>query len=81
MSTVIGGAMLPHALQFFTAGHRGQRGRCSQKVAAESARSCAQAGPVVIFSNDHAEQFSHRLPPFTVHVGGEATGESPAGSP
>ena len=30
----------------------------------------------IIFSNDHAEQFFHNVaPPFTVHVGGEATGE------
>ncbi len=30
----------------------------------------------IIFSNDHAEQFFHNAaPPFTVHVGGEATGE------
>jgi 2,3-dihydroxyphenylpropionate 1,2-dioxygenase len=30
----------------------------------------------IIFSNDHAEQFFHHAaPPFTVHVGGEATGE------
>ena len=30
----------------------------------------------IIFSNDHVEQFFHNVaPPFTVHVGGEATGE------
>ena len=30
----------------------------------------------IIFSNDHAEQFFHNVcPAFTVHVGGEATGE------
>jgi 2,3-dihydroxyphenylpropionate 1,2-dioxygenase len=30
----------------------------------------------IIFSNDHAEQFFHNAaPPFTIHVGGEATGE------
>ena len=30
----------------------------------------------IIFSNDHAEQFFHTAaPPFTVHVGGEATGD------
>ena len=30
----------------------------------------------IIFSNDHAEQFFHTTaPPFTVHVGGEASGE------
>src|SRR5204862_137923 len=30
----------------------------------------------ICFSNDHAEQFFHSAaPPFTVHVGGEATGE------
>ena len=30
----------------------------------------------IIFSNDHAEQFFHNAaPPFTVHVGGEATGD------
>ena len=30
----------------------------------------------IIFSNDHAEQFFHNVaPPFTIHVGGEATGD------
>jgi len=30
----------------------------------------------IIFSNDHAEQFFHNAaPPFTIHVGGEASGE------
>ena len=43
-----------------------------------SATSCARSQPDlwIIFSNDHAEQFFHNAaPPFTVHVGGEATGE------
>ena len=62
MSTVIGGAMLPHAPQFFTM--------------PETEDKTVVAHVRIIFSNDHAEQFFHTtVPPFTIHVGGEASGE------
>ena len=62
MSTVIGGAMLPHAPQFFTM--------------PETEDKTVVAHVRIIFSNDHAEQFFHTTaPPFTIHVGGEASGE------
>lgn len=79
-STVVGGAMLPHAPQFFT-----QPDSEDKSVIAEVQRVARQIGDNlkalkpdlwIIFSNDHAEQFFHNAaPPFTIHVGGEATGE------
>ena len=66
MSTVIGGAMLPHAPQFFTMPDT----EVGKKLRA------LQPDLWIIFSNDHAEQFFHTTaPPFTVHVGGEASGD------
>jgi 2,3-dihydroxyphenylpropionate 1,2-dioxygenase len=80
MSTVIGGAMLPHAPQFFTMPEtedRGTVGRVKQAAAAIGARLRALRPDLwVIFANDHAEQFFHTAaPPFTVHVGDEAKGD------
>jgi 2,3-dihydroxyphenylpropionate 1,2-dioxygenase len=80
ISTVIGGAMLPHAPQFFTLPDT------EDKATVEAVRAVAkrigdqlkamQPDLWVIFSNDHAEQFFHNAaPPFTIHVGGEASGE------
>src|SRR3974377_1507185 len=86
ISTVIGGAMLPHAPQFFT------MPETEDKANVERVREVPRAGRVareigdklramkpdlwIIFSNDHAEQFFLNVaPPFTIHVGGEATGE------
>src|SRR5436853_7745408 len=49
-----------------------------KEVAAAIGKKLRALGPDlwIIFSNDHAEQFFHNAaPPFTVHVGGEATGE------
>jgi len=79
MSSVIGGAMLPHAPQFFTMPETEDRGTVDRVkgVAAEiGARLKAMAPDLwIIFSNDHAEQFFHKAaPPFTVHVGDEARG-------
>jgi 2,3-dihydroxyphenylpropionate 1,2-dioxygenase len=79
-STVVGGAMLPHAPQFFT------RPDTEDSNVIEAVRSVAthigdrlralKPDLWIIFSNDHAEQFFHHAaPPFTVHVGGEATGQ------
>jgi 2,3-dihydroxyphenylpropionate 1,2-dioxygenase len=80
MSTVIGGAMLPHAPQFFTLPDT------EDKATVEAVRAVAKTigdklkamkpDLWIIFSNDHAEQFFHNAaPPFTIHVGGEASGE------
>src|SRR5262245_12663519 len=79
-STVIGGAMLPHAPQFFTMPDTEDKNLVAhvREVAADiGARLKALVPDLwIIFSNDHAEQFFHNVaPPFTVHVGGEASGE------
>src|SRR3979490_2282737 len=79
-STVIGGAMLPHPPQFFTRPDTEQKANVGhgRAVAAEIGQRLRALRPDlwIIFSNDHAEQFFHHAaPPFTVHVGGEASGE------
>ena len=80
MSTVVGGAMLPHAPQFFTMPDTEDKAVIAKvrEVAADMGARLKALKPDlwIIFSNDHAEQFFHNTaPPFTVHVGGEATGE------
>jgi 2,3-dihydroxyphenylpropionate 1,2-dioxygenase len=80
ISTVVGGAMLPHAPQFFTMPETEDKGVVEKvrQVAADLGAKLKALKPDlwIIFSNDHAEQFFHTAaPPFTVHVGGEATGE------
>lgn len=79
-STIIGGAMLPHAPQFFTLPETEDKGTVArvQQVGAEIGERLRALDPDlwIIFSNDHAEQFFHGIaPPFTIHVGGEASGE------
>jgi 2,3-dihydroxyphenylpropionate 1,2-dioxygenase len=79
MSTVIGGAMLPHAPQFFTMPDTEDKKNVEhvREVAADVGKKLRALQPDlwIIFSNDHAEQFFHTTaPPFTVHVGGEASG-------
>ncbi|WP_136685617.1 DODA-type extradiol aromatic ring-opening family dioxygenase [Falsirhodobacter xinxiangensis] len=79
-STVVGGAMLPHAPQFFTQPDTEPKEIIAavKKVGAEIGEKLHALKPDlwIIFSNDHAEQFFHTsAPPFTIHVGGEATGE------
>jgi 2,3-dihydroxyphenylpropionate 1,2-dioxygenase len=79
MSSIIGGAMLPHAPQFFTMPQTEDRGTVERvrTVAAEIGAKLRAMAPElwIIFANDHAEQFFHTAaPPFTVHVGYEATG-------
>src|SRR5882724_8208936 len=79
-STVIGGAMLPHAPQFFTLPDTEDKKNVEEvrEVAADIGRKLRALDPDlwIIFSNDHAEQFFHNAaPPFTIHVGGEASGE------
>ncbi len=80
MSTVIGGAMLPHAPQFFTMPPSEDKKNVEhvREVAADIGRRLRDLKPDlwIIFSNDHVEQFFHQsCPPFTLHVGGGATGE------
>ena len=80
MSSVIGGAMLPHAPQFFTMPDTEDKANVEhvRAVAADIGKRLRALDPDlwIIFSNDHAEQFFHQAaPPFTIHVGGEATGE------
>jgi 2,3-dihydroxyphenylpropionate 1,2-dioxygenase len=80
MSSVIGGAMLPHAPQFFTMPETEDRDTVERikTTAAEIGAKLRALRPElgIIFANDHAEQFFHTAaPPFTVHVGGEAKGE------
>ncbi len=79
-STVIGGAMLPHAPQFFTLPDTEDKETVARvkKAAADIGEKLHALNPDlwIIFSNDHAEQFFHTsAPPFTIHVGGEASGE------
>jgi len=78
-SSVIGGAMLPHAPQFFTMPETEDRDTVERvsAVAAEIGAKLKALTPDlwIIFSNDHAEQFFHQsAPPFTIHVGDVAEG-------
>src|SRR5579864_8679558 len=78
--TILGGAMLPHAPQFFTMPPTEDRENVEQ-VRAVAARIGAALKALepdlwIIIANDHAQQFFHQCaPPFTFHVGGEARGE------
>jgi 2,3-dihydroxyphenylpropionate 1,2-dioxygenase len=81
MSTgIVGGAMLPHAPQFFTLPDTEDQ-RTVASVQAIAARIGAELKALkpdvwVSVSNDHAFQFFQKAaPPFTFHVGGEASGE------
>ena len=79
-STVIGGAMLPHAPQFFTMPETEDRKTVERvrAIAAEIGEKLRALKPDlwILFANDHAEQFFHQAaPPFTIHTGGEARGE------
>jgi 2,3-dihydroxyphenylpropionate 1,2-dioxygenase len=78
-STVVGGAMLPHAPQFFTMPDTEDKQvvQAVRDVASRIGEKLRALDPDlwIIFSNDHAEQFFHHVaPPFTIHVGGEASG-------
>jgi hypothetical protein len=80
-SSVIGGAMLPHAPQFFTMPETEDRNTVERvkTAAAEIGTRLRALHPDlwIIFANDHVEQFFHTAaPPFTIHVGDEAKGES-----
>ena len=79
ITTVVGGAMLPHAPQFFTMPPTEDRSTV-ERVRAKAAEIGSRLRELkpdlwIIFSNDHAEQFFHAVaPPFTVHVGAAAHG-------
>src|ERR1700751_5976410 len=78
-STVIGGAMLPHAPQFFTMPETEDRAPLERvRAVALQIGARAQAPKPdlwLIIPNDQAEQFFHNVcPAFTVHVGREASG-------
>lgn len=77
---ILGGAMLPHAPQFFTLPDTEDRQTVAavQAVAARIGEQLKALRPDVWISvsNDHAFQFFQKVaPPFAFHVGGEATGE------
>jgi 2,3-dihydroxyphenylpropionate 1,2-dioxygenase len=77
--SVIGGALLPHAPQFFTRPATEDAATIS-RVEAVAARIGAQLAALapdvwITVSNDHAQQFFlDCAPPFALHVGGEARG-------
>ena len=79
-SAVVGGAMLPHAPQFFTMPETEDRATVERVrgLAADIGEKLRALKPDlwILFANDHAEQFFQNVaPPFTIHVGGEARGE------
>jgi 2,3-dihydroxyphenylpropionate 1,2-dioxygenase len=79
-STIVGGAMLPHAPQFFTMPETEDRATVERVrgLAADIGEKLRALKPDLwmLFANDHAEQFFQNVaPPFTIHVGGEARGE------
>jgi 2,3-dihydroxyphenylpropionate 1,2-dioxygenase len=84
-SSAIGGAMLPHAPQFFSIPETEDSATIARvkEVAHEIGSRLKALKPDlwIIFAEDHAEQFFHNVAPaFTVHVGGSASG-SFAGRP
>jgi 2,3-dihydroxyphenylpropionate 1,2-dioxygenase len=77
---ILGGAMLPHAPQFFTLPATEDKTTVAsvQAVAARIGEQLRGLAPEVWISvsNDHAFQFFQKVaPPFTLHVGGQAEGE------
>lgn len=79
-STIAGGAMLPHAPQFFTLPPTEDK-EVVQRVKDVASRigdalRAMEPDIWLTISNDHAQQYFHQCaPPFTLHVGGRATGE------
>src|SRR5208337_943418 len=85
MSTVIGGAMLPHAPQFFTMPDTEDKALVAhvREVADDVDKRLRALEPDlwIIFSNDHAEQFFHTTaPPFTVMWEAKRLANLPAGN-
>jgi 2,3-dihydroxyphenylpropionate 1,2-dioxygenase len=80
LNPIVGGAFLPHAPQFFTMPESEDKANVQRvrDVAARIGKALRALKPDVwiVIANDHAEQFFHNVaPPFTIHTGGEATGE------
>jgi 2,3-dihydroxyphenylpropionate 1,2-dioxygenase len=76
---ILGGALLPHAPQFFTRPDTEDAANIArvEKVAATIGEQLSALKPDVwiTISNDHAQQFFlDCAPPFALHVGGEARG-------
>jgi 2,3-dihydroxyphenylpropionate 1,2-dioxygenase len=79
-TTIVGGAMLPHAPQFFTLPDSEDKAtvQAVREVATRIAHGLKAQKPDlwIMIANDHAQQFFHQCaPPFTLHVGGRATGQ------
>ncbi len=77
---IVGGALLPHAPQFFTQPATEDPATIArvQAIGAEIGRRLRAERPDVwvMISNDHVEQFFQQCaPPFTFHVGDRATGK------
>ncbi len=77
---ILGGAMLPHAPQFFTQPETEDKATIAavQKVAAKIGEGLKALEPDVwiVIGNDHAQQFfANVAPPFTLHVGGVGRGQ------
>ncbi len=78
-SAVLGGALLPHAPQFFTRPETEDKANVArvENVAARIGTELAALKPDVwvTISNDHTQQFYlDCAPPFALHVGGEGRG-------
>ncbi len=76
---ILGGAMLPHAPQFFTQPETEDKATIArvQQVAAKIGEGLKALKPDVwiVIGNDHAQQFfANVAPPFTLHVGGVGRG-------
>ena len=77
---ILGGAMLPHAPQFFTQPETEDKATIAevQKVAHKIGEGLKALKPDVwiVIGNDHAQQFFVNVaPPFTLHVGGTGRGQ------
>jgi 2,3-dihydroxyphenylpropionate 1,2-dioxygenase len=77
VSTVVGARCCPMRRNFHHARDRGQGNVEKVRAVAREIgdKLKAMADLWIIFSNDHAEQFFLNGAAFTIHVGGEATGE------
>src|SRR5262245_45397930 len=76
---ILGGALLPHAPQFFTRPATEDAATVArvEAVGAQIGERLAALAPDVwvTVSNDHTQQFFlHCAPPFALHVGAEACG-------
>ena len=79
-ASILGGAMLPHAPQFFTQPDTEDKNTIAavQRVGRQIGDGLRALKPDVwvVIGNDHAQQFFQQCaPPFTIHVGGEGRGE------